>query len=87
MLSRRKSSVADAKNVSVTSDGALSAAYPVASAAWQRAQYLVQSAAASIGGSAVGAALGILCALALRQHMPGVERWLEARVAPGPAMR
>jgi membrane-associated phospholipid phosphatase len=40
-----------------------------------------------VADTAVGAALGILCALALRQHMPGVERWLETRVAPGPARR
>jgi membrane-associated phospholipid phosphatase len=38
-----------------------------------------------VADTAVGAALGILCALLLRQHMPGVERWLAARVAPGPA--
>ncbi len=40
-----------------------------------------------VADTAVGAALGILCALALRQHLPGVERWLETRVAPGPATR
>jgi membrane-associated phospholipid phosphatase len=40
-----------------------------------------------VADTAVGAALGIICALALRQHLAGVERWLAARVAPGPATR
>jgi hypothetical protein len=37
-----------------------------------------------VAATANGAALGILCALALRRKMPGVEAWLERRLPPGP---
>lgn len=58
-------SLADSRKLLLTSDGALSAAYPLPSAAWQRAQYLAYNAGpsswavtallAAIAGAAVGA--------------------------------